>query len=142
MPPEPVIPVPEVWHIGFTDVESSTHWLRRLLQWLPHPRHVVCFRDTPGGLLTVQQTLACLLVTIQPGHTAAGFAAEIEQAGGAVVTRTVTPETVHSWQPRPFNCVDIARAVVRLPYVPQTPRRFLRQLRSTKHGQQVQQSRT
>lgn len=118
---------PDLWHVAFTDVDESGHWLRRVLAWLPHPRHVLLFRDTPAGLLVVQQTLGPLSVVVQPGCTALGFAAELAAKGGRTYVCRAAPEG--GWLPKPITCVDIARSLLGLPYRPQTPAMFEREIR-------------
>lgn len=128
--PGPVLPVstPTVWHVGFTDVDASAHWLRRLLNWLPMPRHVNAFRDTPAGLLLVEHTLSRLTVTIHPQATAASYAEQIAAAGGHVVTVTVPAES-GGWVPRFGNCITTTRALLGLPPRLQTARGLLHHLR-------------
>lgn len=128
--PDPILPVrlPQRWCVGFTDVDASGHWLRWFLRWLPHPRHVNAFRDTPAGLLIVEQTLSRLSVTLHPQASEASYAAEIEAAGGHVVVVTVPAET-GGWTPRIGNCIATTRALLALPPRIQTARGLLHQLR-------------
>lgn len=118
-----------VWWVGFTDVDDSTHWVRRLIGWLPPPRHVVAYRDTPGGLLVVQQTLSRLSVTVQAGVQAKDFTAQIKAAGG-IVHAALAPadDGAAGWIPRPSTCVDAVRALLAMPWRPQTPAGLARQL--------------
>jgi hypothetical protein len=128
--PGPILPVrqPQRWCVGFTDLDASTHWLRRILSWLPHPRHVNAFRDTPGGLLLVEQTLSRLSVTLHPQATEASYTAEIEAAGGHVVVVTVPAED-GGWTPRIGNCIATTRALLAMKPRPQTAHGLLHQLR-------------
>lgn len=128
--PGPALPTrePQRWCIGFTDVDPSDHWLRRLLNWLPHPRHVNAFRDTPAGLLLVEHTLSRLTVNIHPQATEASYTAEIEAAGGHVVVVTVPAED-GGWTPRLGNCITTTRALLAMRPRPQTARGLLHHLR-------------
>lgn len=120
---------PRVWWIGFTDVDDSTHWVRRILGWLPHPRHVVAYRDTPGGLLIVQQTLSRLSVTVQAGVQASDMTSQIEAAGGSVHAALAPADDGGTgWIPRPSTCVDTVRALLAMPWRPQTPAGLARQI--------------
>jgi hypothetical protein len=129
LPADPLLDQPERWCVGFTDVDTSGHWLRRLFLLLRMPRHVVCFRDTGAGLLVVQQTVGGLSVTLQRVATEKAFTAEIEAAGGSVTHRWVTPEDRRVVHFRPFTCTCIARSLLALPYRAQTPRALASQLR-------------
>lgn len=115
-------PIALHWHVGFVDLDSSGHWVRRLLMRLRPPRHVVCFADTPAGLLSIQQTLEGLRVAVQPGATALGFTAEIVGDGGSVFPVAVPELGTVGWRPRPFSCVCLARSLLTLPHKVQTPR--------------------
>jgi hypothetical protein len=145
--PTPLLPVrrPTRWHVGFTDVDDSGHWLRWFLRWLPHPRHVRAFRQASpcdrcghvGPLIVVEQTLSRLSVTDTPGATEASHTAEIEAAGGHVVVVTVPAET-GGWTPRLGNCIATTRALLALRPRVQTAGALLRELRDcadrVRHG--------
>lgn len=142
-PSAPCALMPDHWCVGFTDVDDSSHWVRKaLIRLLWPPRHVVCYRDTDAGLLIVQQTLSRLLVTLQPGYTEASFTDELLSAGGRVFTVLVPPDDgIAGWVPRPFSCVDIARALVCLRYRPQTPNGLARELSRRSGNGWIEQAR-
>lgn len=131
----PLFPAPEAhgpirWHIGFTPIDPSSHWIRRLLvRVLAFPQHARAFRDTPGGLLIVEHTLSRLMVTVSPGATVASHTAEIVADGGHVIAVDVPAED-GSLQLRLGNCITTTRALLALRARPQTARGLALQLRA------------
>lgn len=139
----PLFPAPEAhgpirWHVGFTPIDPSSHWIRRLLvRVLAFPQHVRAFRDArpcvrcghPGPLLVVEHTLSRLMVTETAGATAASHTAEIAADGGHVIAVDVPAED-GSLQLRLGNCITTTRALLALRARPQTARGLALQLRA------------
>lgn len=117
------------WHVAFTDLEPGRHWLSRLLARLrPGFRHVLAFRDTPAGLLIVQQTVARTQVDLNPWSDAATYAAEVRGRGATVLVIPAAPDDSVP-VPRFLNCVGLTRSLLGLPGRPwQTPSGLFRQL--------------
>lgn len=139
-----MFPAPEaegaiVWHVGFTPIDPSSHWIRRaLVRLLAFPQHVRAFRDArpcvrcghPGPLLVVEHTLSRLMVTETAGATAASHTAEIAADGGHVIAVEVPPED-GTLSLRLGNCITTTRALLALPARVQSARGLSAQLRAS-----------
>jgi hypothetical protein len=117
------------WTVAFTDLEPARHWVSRALGWLrPGMRHVLAFRQTPGGVLIVQQTAARLQVDVAPFTTAEALAASLV-AGGATLLDVRVPADDSVPVLRGLTCVGVTRALLGMRGRPfQTPAGLARQL--------------
>jgi len=120
------------WLVAAVDVPTSPGLARWLLGWLrPGHRHVLAYRETYGGLLIVQTTVARLQVDWFPGVTEADYTAELE-AGGATVREMARSVDDGQWVIRGLTCVSIVRALAGLPGRWQTPAQLMRAISRTR----------
>ena len=116
------------WLVAAVDVPTSPGLARWLLGWLtPGHRHVLAYRETHGGLLIVQTTVARLQVDFFPGVTEADYTAELTEKG-ATVREFARKVDDGRWIPRGLTCVSIVRALAGLPGRWQTPAQLMREL--------------